>query len=154
MTYASELEQFEAGYEIDPSTGCWEWQKCKTLGYGRLAVAGTGKKSRAHRQSHALHTGPIPDGMLVCHACDNPSCVNPDHLFLGTQSDNMADMTAKGRQSRGEASGSAKLTKSDVLEIRDLALHKVFTQAAIGALYDIDQTAVSKIHSRKSWRHI
>lgn len=96
--------RFSAGYEA-LDNGCWEWKKGKDqLGYGILYV--NGKSEKAHRFSWKIHHGEIPDhdsyhGMVVCHHCDNPSCVNPDHLFLGLAKDNVQDMVAKGRNRCG-----------------------------------------------------
>ena len=89
-------EKFDGRYVVDEVTGCWNWVRGKFRGgYGAIAH---GKKTlKAHRVSYELRFGPIPEGLLVCHNCDNPSCVNPDHLFLGTSRDNTKDMFAKGR---------------------------------------------------------
>jgi hypothetical protein len=84
--------------KIDKSTGCWAWQGNKIPGdYGVLKI--DGKRILAHRLSWQLQNGLIPPGMFVCHKCDNPSCINPDHLFIGTQKDNMEDCKSKGRNS-------------------------------------------------------
>jgi hypothetical protein len=84
--------------KVRKGDGCWEWNAAKRLGYGKFAYEG--KVIDAHRLSWLLHFGPIPEGMLICHRCDNPPCVRPDHLFLGTRADNTHDMDAKGRRVR------------------------------------------------------
>ena len=81
---------------VENENGCWIWSGNKTAhGYGKMCVNGVG--TAAHRYSYSVHKGPIPDGMFVCHTCDTPSCVNPDHLFVGTPKDNYDDMMKKGR---------------------------------------------------------
>lgn len=109
---------------VNPYTGCWEWQGYKRNGYGRITTGsrtdGTRRTSSTHRVSYELEYGEIPEGMEVCHKCDNPSCINPKHLFLGTRQDNVNDREAKGRNivQSGEANRMAKLTQKEVKEAR------------------------------------
>jgi hypothetical protein len=94
------LTRFEAQYQPEPMSGCWIWNReHSSFGYGTINAFG--RKQMAHRVAWQLFRGPIPDGFLVCHRCDIPGCVNPNHLFLGTPADNAQDMVSKSRQSRG-----------------------------------------------------
>lgn len=110
--------------KINKTTGCWEWQGSKRNGYGRMIIGsrtdGTRKTVSTHRLSYELHYGEIPQGMEICHKCDNPCCINPDHLFAGTRQDNVDDRERKGRNNppKGEKHAKAKLTELDVLTIR------------------------------------
>jgi len=149
------------------ASGCWWWTGAKSRGYGKLGRLENGRLVSliAHRVSWAIHNGEIPDGMCVCHACDNPSCVNPAHLWLGTNADNTADKVSKGRQSRGEAHGRSartavprrgnyvtKLTEEQVLAIRSEARRGNNRQLA--ARYGVSRYTLSDIVTRKSWKHI
>jgi len=113
----------------------------------------TGKHRLAHRVSWELHNGPIPDGMLVCHHCDNRACVRPGHLFLGTAADNSADMIRKGRARRGETHHTAKLSEADVIAIRRMRASGE-TQQAVADRFGIALTTVRKIHLRLTWSHL
>lgn len=115
----SVLERFEAQYIPEPMSGCWLWigsVRREEKPYGQIGV--NGKIISAHRLSYQIHNGEIPDGLWVLHKCDNPACVNPDHLFLGTGNDNVADRGRKGRTARGPSHGSAKLTYEQADAIR------------------------------------
>ena len=105
---------------VENDNGCWEWSSTRDRdGYGVFGH-GRGKQLRAHRASYEFHKGPVSDGLFVCHRCDNPSCINPDHLFIGSPKENTGDMVRKGRKKLlvGEDHRNSKLTKSDVIEIR------------------------------------
>jgi hypothetical protein len=139
--------------------GCWLWTARRdSFGYGRINVSG--KSVGAHRVSWELANGrPIPEGMSVCHTCDNPSCVNPAHLFLGTQADNTADMDRKGRRrwrqpprKQGSSHGRAKLTETDVYWIR-YAVALGVTKTALARAYGIHITTVYDAVCRK-WKHL
>ena len=135
---------------------CWPWLAYRNEWcYG--IIFADGKYPRAHRVGWAFHTGkPVPDGMCVCHTCDNPPCQNPAHLFLGTVADNNRDMMNKGRtgDKRGEANGQAKLTADDVHRIRELYANGGKTQAEIGVLFGVGDSHVSKIVRREKWSHV
>jgi len=137
---------------LNEASGCWEWSGLKTpKGYGLVSIEG--KKFRAHRLSYEFNRGKIPDGLFVCHHCDNRCCVNPDHLFVGTNEDNIADMVAKGRQARvsGSQNGSARLSAADVIAIRNA---RGIKQKELARQYGITQGQVSAIQLRKKWAHI
>ncbi len=138
---------------------CWEWQgNRRPNGYGRITSnAWEGFKPRkglgAHRVSWELHYGEIPDGMVICHKCDNPPCVNPNHLFLGTVSDNLQDALQKGLVPLGDDHHNAVLTVDKVVRIRQMIIEGR-THRSIGAEFGVDPTTVSQIRRGKTWAHV
>lgn len=142
--------------KVKKGQGCWEWTAYKNpLGYGRIGNARTNKWFMAHRLSYEINVGPIPDGLCVLHTCDNPGCVRPGHLFLGTREDNNHDRHLKGRDrpAKGERHGRSKITDGDVREMR--RLHKLgWAIPALATRFDISKSQVSGILSRRYWRHI
>lgn len=130
---------------------CWLWTgSVRGAGYGRISDGA--RSIPAHRVSYELHYGPIPEGLLVCHKCDVPGCVNPNHLFVGTQKENLADRNAKGRfhPVKGEKHGRSKLTNGQVrLILKDSRKHQ-----DIASDHGISSAMVCCIKARKNWTHI
>lgn len=138
--------------KVEKTDDCWEWTASKdNHGYGHLGI--NGKIIRAHRVAWELTTGPIPTGLCVLHKCDNPGCVRPDHLFIGTKADNNHDMIAKGRlpTQKGGANGHAKLKQKDVDEIRRQYANKEITQARLAAKFRVDRGHISHIVNFVRW---
>lgn len=134
---------------------CWEWNgPRKPTGYGRSSYLGA--TINAHRVAWMLTYGTIPDGQHVLHRCDNPPCCNPDHLFIGTHQDNMADRTAKFSGKRGEDHFRAKLTELDVLEIRKLYKPKTagVGYRSLAKRFGVSGMNIRNILSGKIWRHL
>ncbi len=143
-------ERFDEKWIPEPYSGCWIWTSTTDqLGYGHFYLNGA---AFSHRVSWTIYRGEIPKGMNVCHKCDTPSCVNPDHLFLGTDADNIRDAVRKGRWSdaRGEAHGNSKLTNEQVTAIRNDP--RIYDE--IKADYGIARSHVCRIKRRQAWSHI
>lgn len=165
---------------VDTTGECWVWTGLLSdKGYGRIRVSQSQVKP-AHRLMYEITYGPIPDGMHVCHHCDNRACVRPDHLFLGTHADNMADMRAKGRSAKGSRNGSythpesrrwgkavpeesrlrgernpsSKISENEVREIRALYANGGISQREIAKRYGLSQAGVSVIVAGKRWAHL
>ena len=137
----------------EPNSGCLIWLGWATSdGYGRLSLGR--RLFRVHRVAYEAVVGPIPPSMQVLHRCDVPSCVNPAHLFLGTNEDNIDDKVRKGRQSRlrGETNGVAKLSAADVAAIRELK--GVMAQREIARRFGVRPTAICRIYNGKSWSQV
>lgn len=143
------LEKFNSSISVDPSSGCWIWTGAlNPKGYGKLNI--NSKKLLAHRVSWLLFRGEIPTGMCICHKCDNPPCVNPGHLFLGTRADNSKDMVEKKRSLQGERAPSSKLNAVEVAEI----LSSSETLENLANRYGVSFKTISAIRRRKIWKHI
>lgn len=135
-------QRFDRKWMPEPFSGCWLWTDCTNLnGYGRIFI--DGKARSASRTAYRLFRGEIPKGLQVLHRCDTPSCVNPDHLFLGNNSDNMRDSMLKDRR-------GLKLSLNQAYAIRN----DPRTNSKISTDYGICPSSVSHIKTKKTWRHI
>ena len=132
----------------EPNSGCWLWTGSATdKGYGHMWFKG--KYVKSHRISYMLHCGAIPDGHVVCHSCDVPYCINPDHLFVGTTKDNIHDCINKGRAKRGRV-GRPKLSREQVSEIRSGPKH-YGSGIKLARKYGVTQATICEIRAGRSW---
>ena len=159
-TRAPLLERFMARVSVDPHTGCWLWTGARIgPGYGAFRADIDGYRTLlAHRVSWRLHRGPVPEGLFVLHECDVRHCVNPGHLFLGTQRDNIEDTVRKGRASPpprffGNANTMTVVADEHLTDIRRLAAEGV-TYAELGRRYGVRADTISAIVRGRSRRHV
>lgn len=161
MKYQPIAERIASKIEVDPQSGCWNWTAAKIKGgYGAISAERSRKVTIAHRVSYEHHIGPVPVGMLVLHRCDNPGCINPSHLFLGTHAENMADMSAKRRNHtpRWPMGYRRKVTEDQKSEMRGLVQSGVPIKQ-IAAKFGVDRRLVRKYagasqartHNGASW---
>jgi hypothetical protein len=138
---------------VETSEGCWEWSATRApTGYG--IVRYKNKHVRAHRLFWEIINGPIPKGLMGCHKCDNPPCVNPDHIFLGTASDNILDSHSKGRISqRGSANHGSKLTEKDIVKIFKIRRSGA-SHVALAKQFGVTSGLICLILQRKIWKHV
>ncbi len=143
-------DRFALKWTPEPFSGCWLWTgEADGVGYGRIFSKKKGDK--AHRVSWELHRGEIPPGVKVCHRCDTPGCVNPDHLFLGTQGDNVRDALRKGRMPRkGERCPTSKLTNAQVAIIRNCTE----SLTALGLRFGVRRQTINAVRQRTTWTHL
>lgn len=146
----SDVNRFWKRVDVRSHDECWEWRGgIGKKGYGHISV--NGKTIMVHRFSFEIHFQSIPNGLQVLHACDNTVCVNPNHLFLGTNLDNMRDKAKKkrGNAPRGERHGNHKLTEKQVLEIRELSKNN--SQIKIASMFGVSSKHISDILNFKKW---
>lgn len=146
--------RFWAKVKTSGPDDCWTWTaSVEGGGYGQIKLPKQRRQTKAHRVSYIIHNGEIPDGMMVCHSCDNRSCVNPRHLFLGTGSDNLNDMASKGRHLYGEKNAQSKLRTEDVHRIFDLR-EEGQSMRIIADKMGVRTMTVCRILHGERWKHI
>lgn len=155
-TFEEKLEKYALKGNTEDE--CWDWNNKidQTRGYPRIACKIDGKKvtKNASRVSYEKYYGPIPEKLLVCHKCDNPSCTNPKHLFLGTSQDNMTDMKDKNRQRRGETVSRSRLKTQDVLNIREEYQPYKVTAQELSEKYGVSCRHIFAIIYKEKWTHV
>jgi hypothetical protein len=155
-------DSFDKHWLLDPNTGCWNWQRgTNGVGYGKIYLsgnhkAGNLKETLAHRFSYERVNGPIPDGMFVCHHCDNRKCVNPAHLFAAPQRENVRDMLTKGRaryiSHPRERNGRAKLSEAQIKEIRLAFQQGGITKRDLARQFGVHDSHIGRIVRGELWR--
>ena len=135
--------------QVEKTEACWLFRGISNKGYGSFRD-GRGQNVQAHRFSWEIYNGPIPEGLFVLHRCDIRNCVNPGHLFLGTQLDNMKDASEKGRLRRGSNHPNSKLIEAEVRAIRQSSA----SQRTLAVSYGVDQALISGIKAGKLWKHV
>lgn len=150
LDIADRLER--VGWTVKES-GCWEFAGPLRHGYGQISIRGN-RSEIASRAAYMAWVGEIGEGLFVCHSCDNPPCINPAHLFLGSHDDNMRDCKAKMRHRYGERQWMAILTESQAVEVRDLYATGAYTQKDLGRMFGVGQTTISAVTRKVNWRHI
>ena len=142
------IDRFNDKYEAVTESGCWIWMgSVYPRGYGYFHYKNT---DRANRAAYMLFVGDIPDGKIVCHTCDVPEFVNPDHLFLGTNMDNARDMVRKNRQAKGVKINSNILTEAQALEIRSSKVDRNI----LAEKYKISKSTIYDIKTGRTWKHL
>jgi len=150
MTSKTILERFMDKVELIPFHTCWEWTAgLFSNGYPQFWLNGTNRMG--NRVSYELFIGPIPGGLVICHSCDNPTCVNPAHLWAGTMADNHKDRNNKGRQATGEKHGSSKLSLAQVIQIRT-RLRNGERGCNLCKEFGVRDAVISKIGKRQIWK--
>lgn len=140
-------------------TQCWIWMSGRfSQGYGQFHIGSRTDRTRrpvkAHRFSYELHCGEIPEGLCVCHKCDNRLCVNPQHLFVGTHADNSADRNAKGRQAKGEKVNTNILSEEQVLQVIRWKPWKGTTLQDLANRFNVSRHALAHIRAGHNWKHL
>jgi hypothetical protein len=147
-------ERFDEKYTKLGPNECWEWNAAKNhSGYGAFNTCRNNRVKVAHRVAWELSHGPIPEGLCVCHRCDNPSCVNPNHLFLGTKADNNADKVSKGRSNFGERNGRSRLLEAQASRILARRREGVPSKQ-VAAEFGVCRETVDNIASGRNWQHL
>ncbi len=146
----SDIARYWTKVDVGGPDDCWPWKAACVVGYGAFRVGG--KTVRSHRVAIFLSSGKDPAPYLACHACDNPPCCNPAHLFTGTLIDNALDRDRKGRGVIGTKNGQSKLSERDVEEIKKLCGQKSYSE--IGKLFNITPGAISMIRHGLRWKHL